>query len=210
MRILSLIFLSLLGSLALSEENPIVGDWALTLPNQEAGWLSVARDQAGKLQAALLWAVGNSRPVEAFELIDDKLVFSKSLRRPLAPKEEVAVDYRMSMQAMKDELRCEMQADGTAPIAFFGKRQPPLPPRPDLSKIAFGESIELFNGRNLDGWRITNPAKKNGWSVRDGLLCNDTPKTDFGAYGEYANLRTDREFEDFRLQLEYRLPSETG
>ena len=32
-----------------------------------------------------------------------------------------------------------------------------------------------------------------------GALSNDTPKTDFSAYGEYANLRTEAEFEDFQL-----------
>lgn len=80
---------------------------------------------------------------------------------------------------------------------------PPMPPRPDLSKITFGDPIELFNTRDLSGWRLTNPRKKNGWRVEDGVLVNETPKTDFSSYGEYGNLRTDREFEDFRLTIEY-------
>jgi Domain of Unknown Function (DUF1080) len=95
-------------------------------------------------------------------------------------------------------------------VRFRGKRMPPMPVRPDLSKVRFGEPIKLFNGLDLSGWHPSNPAKKNGWSARDGLLCNDTPKTDFGAYGEYANLRTDADFTDFQLHLEYRLPSEVG
>lgn len=70
--------------------------------------------------------------------------------------------------------------------------------------------MELFNGRDLTGWAVSNPAKTDGWSVRDGLLDNDTPKTDFGAYGDYANLRTLVEFKDFQLHIEYRLLAETG
>ena len=34
-------------------------------------------------------------------------------------------------------------------------------------------------------------------------MINETPKTDFGAYGAYGNLITEREFEDFRLTIEY-------
>ena len=42
-----------------------------------------------------------------------------------------------------------------------------------------------------------------GWSVKDGMLVNTTPKTDFSATGAYANLRTDAVFEDFWLHIEF-------
>jgi hypothetical protein len=87
---------------------------------------------------------------------------------------------------------------------------PPLPARPALTDVQFGEAIVLLNGSNLDGWRVTDGKKKNGWSVRDGVLRNDTRKTDFSAYGEHANLRTEAEFTDFRLHIEFRLPPTTG
>jgi len=35
------------------------------------------------------------------------------------------------------------------------------------------------------------------------VLDNKTPKTDFSATGDYANLRTESEFEDFRLHIEF-------
>ena len=35
-----------------------------------------------------------------------------------------------------------------------GRRCPPLPPQPDLGKVEFGEPIEMFNGRDLTGWRL--------------------------------------------------------
>ena len=44
-----------------------------------------------------------------------------------------------------------------------------------------------------------------GWSVKDGWLVNTTPKTDFSATGAYANLRTDAEFEDFWLHIEFNI-----
>ena len=85
---------------------------------------------------------------------------------------------------------------------FAGKRIPPLPPKPDLSRVKFGEPITLFNGRDLSGWRLTNPGQRNGWSVQDGVLVNDPRQEEGKPHISYGNLRTDREFEDFNLKLE--------
>jgi hypothetical protein len=91
-------------------------------------------------------------------------------------------------------------------LELLAKRMPPLPERPDLTRVRFGEPIILFNGRDLSGWRLSDPNKKNGWRVEKGVLVNDTPKKDYSGYGEYGNLRTDREFEDFQLTIEYNVP----
>ena len=53
-------------------------------------------------------------------------------------------------------------------VSFTGKRMPPIPPKPDLSKVSFGEPIRLFNGRNLDGWKLTNSKQINGWKAVEG------------------------------------------
>ncbi|MFO1484952.1 MAG: DUF1080 domain-containing protein [Verrucomicrobiaceae bacterium] len=190
---------------SLSAQDPLTGQWSLNLPNDEKGWLSVENDVA-----QLMWGVGSARPLEKFERQNGTLSFDKGIKRPLAPKEEPAVKYRISMTADGETLRGSMQPANGPEVVFSGKKQPPMPAAPDLSKVVFGEPVMLFNGRDLTGWSMSNSVKKNGWNVRDGLLCNDTPKTDFGAYGEHTNLRTDAEFEDFQLHIEYRLPPETG
>ncbi len=202
--------LLVIGGPLQAADHALVGQWSLTLPTQEAGWLSV-RESGGKISAELMWGVGSARPIDRLEINDGMLVFTRPIRRPLAPKAEPATKYRITMRADGDVLRCTMQAEpGGPPQTFTGKRQPPMPPAPVLKRVKFGPPLTVFNGRDLTGWRVSHPAKQNGWSVRDGILCNDTPKTDFGAYGEYANLRTDAEFEDFLLQLEYRLPAGAG
>ena len=38
------------------------------------------------------------------------------------------------------------------------------------------------------------------------MLVNETPKLDFSPYGEFGNLRTDRDFDDFRLAIEFNVP----
>jgi Domain of Unknown Function (DUF1080) len=186
-----------------------IGDWALTLPTGEAGWLAV-RQGANRPEAGLVWAVGSERPVKDFQIKDGRLSFPHSIRRPLAPKNEPPIRSVISGSIIDGSLRLTLTPDAGAAVTFTGKRMPPLPARPDLGKVSFGEPVTLFNGRDLAGWRVTDAAKKNGWSVRDGALRNDTPKTDFGAYGDHADLRTEAEFTDFQLHIEFRLPAGTG
>ena len=57
---------------------------------------------------------------------------------------------------------------------FTGRRTPPLPPPPDLSKVKFGEPIALFNGKDLSGWQPLSPTAAMGWCVEDGVLINRT------------------------------------
>jgi hypothetical protein len=91
---------------------------------------------------------------------------------------------------------------GNQEAKFSGRRQPPMPPAPDLSKVKFGKAIKLFNGKDLSGWRLTDPHAVNGWSVHDKLLVNNPKQEEGKPHKNYGNLRTDREFEDFNLKVE--------
>ncbi len=53
----------------------------------------------------------------------------------------------------------------------------------------------LFNGKNLDGWEIVGNGK---WNVKDGILYTD------GGGGGWIS--TSRQFSDFKLELEFRVP----
>lgn len=69
-------------------------------------------------------------------------------------------------------------------------------------------SVSLFNGKDLDGWHIdvpemdTVPSAINPFIVRDGMLVSlGTPQ---------GHVITDGEYEDFRLEVEYRFAGEPG
>ena len=89
---------------------------------------------------------------------------------------------------------------------FTGQRIPPVPPAPDLAKVKFGEPIQLFNGRDLTGWQ-TFGSKDVAWKVVDGVLVNEAVQLP-GRHKSYANIRTTREFEDFNLKLEFKVPED--
>lgn len=61
--------------------------------------------------------------------------------------------------------------------------------------------IELFNGKDLTGWKLVNEAGRQSWSVVDGILTNvSTPE----ARG--TDLMTERKFMDHELHVEFRIP----
>jgi len=98
------------------------------------------------------------------------------------------------------------QAPGQDRAEFTGRREPAMPPAPDLKQVKFGEPLLLLNGNDLAGWRLTDAQAESGWSVKAGVLVNEVVKEEGKPGKHYGNLRTDREFEDFNLKLEVRVP----
>ena len=175
-------------------ESPFIGRWALTIPGGGAGWLGV-EEKGGELHGSLLWGGGSVLPVQSVKIEGDTLTVTRLSNQ---------VTDTITAQVSGDELKLatvKKKGDGKefGRAEFTGKRIPAIPPAPDLSKVKFGDPIPLFNGKDLDGWKLVNPKSDNGWSVADGLLLN---RVEPGKH--LGNLRTEREFEDFNLKLETR------
>lgn len=192
--------------------NPFVGHWALTIPGGGAGWLGVT-EKEGKLSSSILWGGGSVVPVNETKLQGDTLVLIRESRSGGRQGRPVVVTTE-TITAKVDGDTLEATTVKSRPnqpefdrAEFTGKRTPPLPPAPDLSKVKFGPPIQLFNGKNLDGWRLIEKNAANGWSVQDGVLHNNPVQPPEGQPRKhYGNLRTDREFEDFNLTLEVNVP----
>ncbi len=201
-------------ALSAAAGGPFEGRWALTIPGGGAGWLGVeAKD--GALSGSILWGGGSVVPVSGVTVEGDTLLVTRvyESKKPGPDGKPVAVKETETIRAKADgdalALTTErLKADGkrTAPVAFTGKRIPPMPPAPDLAKVKFGAPVALFNGRDLSGWRLIDPNQPNGWSVQDGVLINRTPQEEGKPHKRYANIRTDAEFEDFRLAVAFRVP----
>jgi hypothetical protein len=194
MKVALLLVLFALPSMA---ANPFVGDWALTTDGG-AVWLGV-EERGGQLSVGLMWRGGRVWPARNAALRDGKLYF-EAVRNPSGEK---PVDqFVASVEGDNLTLRLE----GPQRAQATGMRQPPLPPAPDLSRVRWGAPVKLFNGKDLSGWRLTNPSVKSGWSVEAGVLMNRTPDRHATQPVRYGNIRTEREFEDFNLTLDFRSP----
>jgi hypothetical protein len=195
-------------------ENPFVGRWALTIPGGGAGWLGVT-DEGGYYDASVLWGGGSVVPTASVFFNDDQMFVlrlnevkrrdadGKVVRTQEYPEMLTARVYGDSMELTR--IVANSNGRGLRTEQFSGKRIPALPAAPDLGKVKFGKSVTLFNGKDLSGWRLTDPGQTSGWFVKDGILMNDPKQEEGKPHISYGNLRTDKEFEDFNLKLEMRL-----
>ncbi|MBL9127484.1 MAG: DUF1080 domain-containing protein [Verrucomicrobiales bacterium] len=193
-------------------DDRFLGRWALTIPGGGAGWLEI-RKEKGYYDGSILWGSGSVVPVSSVNFHDDTLHVTRvrDVKRTDAAGKVVRTQQYTELIAAKldgDTLeltRFDPREDGSGlrVDAFSGKRVPPVPAAPDLARVKFGEPIALFNGKDLSGWRLIERDKANGWAVENGVLVNRPDKSTGKHYG---NLRTDREFEDFRITLEAKVP----
>ena len=180
------------------------GRWAFSLPDGNPAWLKIEQTAAG-LKGSMLWSVGSARPVVVTEEAGLLKLSRKINWKPFGEPPSWQIVPPMIASSHEGRLHLAfVQRSGSRLESHIlkGTPIPPLPPRPDLTKVNFAPPVTLL-GKDLNGWRLTNAKKKNGWRVEDGILINETPKTDFGAYGSYGNLRTEKEFEDFELTIDY-------
>ena len=189
-------------------DNPFVGHWALTIPGGGPGWLGI-EEVEGQLQASILWGGGSVKPVTSVNAEDDRLVITRVQVQRRGADKGKKITETITGTLSGDELNLvtvKARPDGKefGRAVFTGKRTPPLPPRPDLSKVKFGPAIALFNGKDLTGWQPLNPNAAMGWRVEDGVLINRTHHDEGRPRKAHTNIRTGQEFEDFNLTLETR------
>lgn len=72
--------------------------------------------------------------------------------------------------------------------------------------VADEKCAPLFNGKDFTGWKLFLPDAAadpaNTWSVKDGVIhCTGTP---------VGYMRTEQEYENYRLRLEWRFPGSPG
>jgi len=197
--------------------NSFYGRWSLYLPGG-AGWLGVNQEK-GYTDASLLWYGGSVEPVDNVYLDGDKLVVTK-VSQVVREKDNAGkiirthtitdmYTFEINGEGELNGVALSINRDGSGVnrTKFTGKKIPDLPPVPDLSKVKYGEPIELFNGKNLSGWEIIEKGSENGFSVSNGILVNNPVQKDGQPHISYGNLRTKNEFEDFNLKLEVNVPA---
>ena len=211
-------FFATLASAVLAAPNEaFVGRWALTIPGGAAGWLEIKKEK-GFYDGAILWGGGSVVPVSSVVISDDTLIVTRTRnveRKDAAGKVVRTQQFTEAITAKLEgpdrlaltQLNPRNNGTGYDTAPFTGQRSVPLPARPDLAKVKFGEPIALFNGRDLAGWKPKETDLESAWAVDGGTLANRPPPHAPGTPAKRtANLRTEREFEDFNLKLEVNVP----
>ncbi|MDR2233123.1 MAG: DUF1080 domain-containing protein [Tannerella sp.] len=187
------------------------GMWTIEIEDGSVGWLGV-NDSKGYLDAELLWGGGSVLPVSGVYFYDDRTLIvtqSREVKRSDTRNHVVAQTYIFEKSGNRltgKVISPVRDAMGSSVRTFTGWRLPDPGAAPNLAAVKYGTPIKLFNGKDLTGWRLINPNQTNGFKVINGELVNDPVQAEGGRRVSYGNLRTDGEYEDFKLSLEVNVP----
>ena len=169
-------------------EKEFLGRWDLTLKaadREYPSWLEVSEEN-GQLKAQYVGRWGNARPLPKTELSKGHLVFVSPKEEEDA-KEDLTFDGTMAGGKLSGTVN---GPDGKT-WQWTGVRAPSLKRSKDPK---WGKPIDLFNGKDLTGWRSLDPKATKTWKVEGGSLV--TP-------GNGPELVYDGKFEDFKLHVEF-------
>ncbi|MGD0300837.1 MAG: DUF1080 domain-containing protein [Bryobacteraceae bacterium] len=163
-------------------KNPFVGRWDFNITagnTTRATWLGVT-EKDGKLEVWFQPTGGNVYEVKDFKIEGSHLALNLS-------------GMTWDLDASGGKLT-GVQKRGSSTVELTGLAAPALK---RSAPKAWTNPEPLFDGKDLEGWEpIGNPANSH-WTVKDGLLVNET-------HGD--NLKTTRKFEDFKVHYEVNCP----
>lgn len=212
--IVAVFMLLVFNSAAQNAQKDFYGMWTLEIDGGSVGWLNV-HENDGFIDAELLWQGGSVVPVSnVYFTGDNSLVVTRTREVEKSADRKHIVTQTFTFERKGNKLTGTMTdpaRDGLSisKLSFKGWRLPLPPAAPDLSAIKYGQPVQLFNGKDLTGWRLINPKQANGFKVVNGVLVND-PVNPEGQRVRFGNLRTEKEFEDFKLTLEVNVPEHSN
>ena len=165
-----------------------LGRWDLTLktPVRESpSWLEITQEK-GQLRARMVSRWGHARPLPKIEISNDQITFV-SPRQEEERKNDMVFEGKLSGHTLAGTTT---GPDGT-PWRGTGERAPSLIRK---SEPRWGKPMQLFNGRDLSGWKMSDPASTVTWKVENGTLVSP---------GHGPELISDAKFEDFKLHIEF-------
>jgi len=212
------IFMAATISSAQNQSNGFLGMWNIEIEGGSVGWLHVFEND-DFLDAELLWRGGSVTPVQSVFMVDENTLMVMRARQVSRDGEngerEMVIPHVFKITRNGDRIKgVSLQPSGngmeTYKSEFYGWKPADVPPKSDLSDVKYGEPVKLFNGKNLDGWKLLNPNQANGFKVEDGVLINDPVQKEGEERIRYGNIRTEKEFEDFNLTLEVNVPAHSN
>jgi hypothetical protein len=166
---------------------PFLGRWDLTLKAQDREWPSWIEitQQNGQLSAQFVSRWGNARPLPRIEVEGTQITF-------VSPKEEEDRKDDVVFQGTRTGKTLSGTTtgqDGT-PWTWTGVRAPALE---RTSAPKWGKPIQLFNGKDLAGWKMSHRGPPD-WTVQDGNLVSP---------GNGPELISNVQAQDFKLHVEF-------
>jgi hypothetical protein len=165
----------------------LIGRWDITVDENgksAPSWLEVKLSGFRTLVGYFVASSGSARPVAEVKFDNGKFRFE------IPPQwENGTQNFVIEGELVGDGIQGTMVTSEGKKYNWKGVKAPYLK---RTAAPVWGKSINLFNGKDLTGWKATG---KNQWIVKDGVLTS--PKAG-------SNLITDQKFEDFKLHVEFK------
>jgi hypothetical protein len=171
-----------------ADAKPFLGRWDVTLhaPDREyASWLDIGmRDSHLTIRMVGRW--GHARELPSAEIANGHIRF-------VSPREEEGRDTDMIFDGTLSNQSLVGTTSGPdgKPWTWRGERAPALK---RSHAPQWGQPVQLFNGRDLTGWHVSDPHARASWHAKQGVLVSA---------GRGPELITDAAFEDFKLHIEF-------
>jgi hypothetical protein len=171
------------------------GRWDITVPENDrkrAWWLEVNNAETGKPSGSFISAFGgdlnkyNEGAIENGEL--HIVIRNNNTKKPEA--------WHLRAKLVNGKLEGTQEIEGNPKkLAWTGVHAPKFKTL-DPKKLKAGKPVDLFNGRDLNGWHPLRTDRKIEWTVKDGITSNVPGAVD---------LVSDPKFWNFKLHAEYRV-----
>lgn len=172
--------------------DPILGRWDLTVESRDGSypsWLEVQLRTEEQLMGRFVGRFGSARHITAIDYENGKLEFRVPVQYEQNPD-----DLHFVGTLRGDRLEGHTIDSSGQRIGWSAVRAPSLERH---HAPLWDNPVELWNGRDLDGWHHRSDEQTGCWTVLDGLLVATPPCVD---------LVSKRSFEDFHLHVEFKYP----
>jgi Domain of Unknown Function (DUF1080) len=189
--------LSMLTSVAAAQSpqpgfaDAILGRWDLTVKGSGApypSWLEIMLRKETEIMGRFVGQFGSMRHLSQINFRDGDISFTVPVQYE---RNSGALVFKGKLAGEKLEGTTE-DADGKT-LTWTAVRASELrrsaPPK-------WGKPIQLFNGKDLSGWKLRGDSRGNCWNVAGGTLVNNVPCVD---------TITEQKFTDFKLHVEFNI-----
>ncbi|MFN7948171.1 MAG: DUF1080 domain-containing protein [Blastocatellia bacterium] len=174
----------------------VLGRWDLTVQGTDGpypSWMEIRLRKETELMGSFVGRFGSLRYATKVEYKDGELAF------------QVPVQYEMTTNDLVfhgrlngDKLEGTTVDEKGATINWTAVRAPEMK---RTASPQWGKPVNLFNGKDLTGWKLRNDTKGNCWSVTNGAMTNNVPCVD---------IMTEQKFTDFKLHVEFNIVPESN
>lgn len=166
-----------------------LGRWDLTVKTPARdypSWIEVSEAQ-GQTKVLVVGFGGSATPAANAQVVNGTIEFSM----PAHPADYDGPD-QFTGKLVNNELVGTATGPHGATLQWTGRKAPALEPQ---AAPKWGKPIRLFNGKNLDGWKLRHPERPDVWKVEHGILVKD---------GSGSGIVTNSNFENFKLHLQFK------